>query len=98
MDFQAVLDGELLVMRDGAVAPFADLQQRLNRKARDARGCWRTTRPASGSTTSCSTAGEDLRPLPFAERRARLEAFVARERAGADGPLAAGRASPRRCS
>ena len=32
MDFHAVLDGELLVMRDGVVAPFADLQQRLNRK------------------------------------------------------------------
>ena len=33
MEFHAVLDGELLVMRDGVVAPFADLQQRLNRKA-----------------------------------------------------------------
>ena len=32
MDFHAVLDGELLVIRDGVVAPFADLQQRLNRK------------------------------------------------------------------
>src|SRR5205085_327648 len=27
-----VLDGELLVVRDGTVAPFNDLQQRLNRK------------------------------------------------------------------
>ena len=27
-----MLDGELLVVRDGVVAPFADLQQRLNRK------------------------------------------------------------------
>ncbi len=32
MEFYAVLDGELLVVRDGQVAPFADLQQRLNRK------------------------------------------------------------------
>ncbi len=32
MDFHAVLDGEMLVLRDGVVAPFADLQQRLNRK------------------------------------------------------------------
>ncbi len=32
MDFHAVLDGELLVIRDGVVAPFADLQQRLGRK------------------------------------------------------------------
>ena len=33
MDFHAVLDGELLVIRDGVVAPFADLQQRLSRKS-----------------------------------------------------------------
>ena len=35
MNFQAdaVLDGELLVIRHGTVAPFADLQQRLNRRA-----------------------------------------------------------------
>ena len=32
-DFEGVLDGELLVVRDGEVAPFNDLQQRLNRKA-----------------------------------------------------------------
>ena len=31
--WRGVLDGELLVVRDGVVAPFADLQQRLNRKA-----------------------------------------------------------------
>ena len=29
------LDGELLVIRDGEVAPFNDLQQRLNRKTAD---------------------------------------------------------------
>ena len=32
MHFNAVLDGELLVVRNGEVAPFNDLQQRLNRK------------------------------------------------------------------
>ena len=30
--FDAVLDGELLVVREGIVASFQDLQQRLNRK------------------------------------------------------------------
>ncbi|MGI9425802.1 MAG: cisplatin damage response ATP-dependent DNA ligase [Hyphomicrobiaceae bacterium] len=30
--FDGVVDGELLVVRDGNVAPFSDLQQRLNRK------------------------------------------------------------------
>jgi DNA ligase-1 len=32
MGFHGVADGELLVVRDGEVAPFNDLQQRLNRK------------------------------------------------------------------
>src|SRR3954451_3592514 len=33
---EGVVDGELLVIREGQVASFADLQQRLNRKAVDA--------------------------------------------------------------
>ena len=38
LDFEGVIDGELLVRRpDGGVAPFADLQQRLNRKTVTAR-------------------------------------------------------------
>ncbi len=32
LHFNAVVDGELLVVRNGEVAPFNDLQQRLNRK------------------------------------------------------------------
>ena len=75
MDFHAVLDGELLVMRDGEVAPFADLQQRLDRKGPGAKMLKRISRCASGCTTCCSTASEDLRALPFDERRARLEAW-----------------------
>ena len=34
-----VIDGELLVLRDGRVAPFGDLQQRLNRKTADRPSC-----------------------------------------------------------
>ncbi len=89
MDFHGVLDGELLVMRDGAVAPFGDLQQRLNRKApgpEDARGF---SRPASGSMTFSSTARTDLRALPFDERRASWKPGIAAPPAGADGPLTA---------
>ena len=37
LSFEGVIDGELLVMRGGAVAPFGDLQQRLNRKTADAK-------------------------------------------------------------
>src|SRR5579862_4164242 len=35
--FEGVIDGELLVLRGGKVAPFGDLQQRLGRKTADAR-------------------------------------------------------------
>ena len=33
MDYEGALDGELLVLREGGMASFADLQQRLNRKS-----------------------------------------------------------------
>ena len=54
MDFHAVLDGELLVMRDGQAAPFADLQQRLNRKVVSATHDGGLSRWVSGCTTCCS--------------------------------------------
>jgi DNA ligase-1 len=37
LDFDGALDGELVVMRRGKLAPFGDLQQRLNRKTVDAK-------------------------------------------------------------
>jgi ATP-dependent DNA ligase len=71
-----VLDGELLVLRDGAVAPFNDLQQRLNRKT-VTKGML-TSHPAHIRLYDMLFEGdEDLRPLPFVERRARLEAWHA---------------------
>jgi DNA ligase-1 len=77
MDFDGVIDGELLVLRDGRAAPFADLQQRLNRKAVSAKQI--AAFPAGVRAYDLlSAGGEDLRALPFSERRARLEAFVAR--------------------
>ncbi len=77
VDFQATLDGELLVMRDGLVAPFGDLQRRLNRKS---------VGPKLRADFPCAVrlydilldAGEDLRSLPFQARRDRLEAWVER--------------------
>lgn len=70
----AVLDGELLVGSFEAVAPFDRLQQRLDRK-----------RPSAALLRQCPAfvrlydalwlAGEDLRGLPLAQRRARLEAW-----------------------
>ena len=73
-----VIDGELLVMRGGRVASFADLQQRLNRKTVDAKLL--AAFPAGVRAYDLLAEGrEDLRGLAFAERRQRLEAFVARQ-------------------
>lgn len=82
MDFDAVLDGELLVACDGPQAPFRpapfnDLQQRLNRKAPDAALIRRL--PAFVRLYDILYDGvEDLRALPFDGRRERLEAWHAR--------------------
>ena len=79
MDFQAVVDGELLVIRDGAVAPFAELQQRLNRKVVTAK--MTAQYPVAVRLYDILFDGEeDLRALPFDARRARLEAWFARTR------------------
>jgi DNA ligase-1 len=77
MDFRAVLDGELLVVRDGLVAPFADLQQRLNRKAVTPK--MMQAFPAAVRLYDILFDGaEDVRALPFDARRARLEDWYAR--------------------
>jgi DNA ligase-1 len=79
MDFTAVVDGELLVLRDGVVAPFADLQQRLNRKVVTAK--MMAQYPVAVRLYDILFDGtEDLRALPFEQRRTRLEAWFARTR------------------
>ena len=75
LDYEGVIDGELLVLRDGRVGSFGDLQQRLNRKVADPKLI--VAHPAGIRAYDLLAAdGEDLRGLPFAERRARLERFV----------------------
>jgi len=77
MQFHAVLDGELLVVRNGRPAPFADLQQRLNRKGVTPRMMQEF--PVGIRLYDILFDGEeDLRPLPFDSRRARLEDWYAR--------------------
>jgi len=76
LDFDAALDGELLIVRDGRVEPFAVLQQRLNRKSVTQKMLAEFP-PAIRAYDLLAEGGEDLRGLPFAERRRRLEAFVA---------------------
>jgi DNA ligase-1 len=68
------LDGELLVIRDGEVAPFNDVQQRLNRKSPNA-AMLRDYPAAARLYDLLRHGGEDLRDLPFVDRRQRLEAW-----------------------
>ncbi|RJF68555.1 ATP-dependent DNA ligase [Rhodopseudomonas palustris] len=71
------LDGELLVLREGRVQTFNVLQQRLNRKSVTPK----LTKEYPIHLRAYDLLGdgdEDLRTLPFAERRARLETFIAR--------------------
>ena len=80
VDFEAVLDGELLVARpaDGAVgiASFNDLQQRLNRKKPSP--ALIASNPAHVRLYDALIIGnEDLRPLPLRERRQHLETWYA---------------------
>ncbi|MGH7044755.1 MAG: cisplatin damage response ATP-dependent DNA ligase [Stellaceae bacterium] len=77
MPEEVTLDGELLVVRDGAVASFNDLQQRLNRKTPTAKVL--RDYPAAVRLYDMLRDGcEDLRSLAFADRRRRLEAWYLR--------------------
>ena len=69
------IDGELLVVRDGRVQSFNVLQQRLNRKVVSPK----LIKDYPIHLRAYDLLGDDdadLRTLPFAERRIRLEAFV----------------------
>jgi DNA ligase-1 len=71
------IDGELLVVRDHRVQTFNVLQQRLNRKVVSPK--LTKEYPIHLRAYDLLAEGEaDLRTLPFIERRARLEAFVAK--------------------
>jgi DNA ligase-1 len=81
MDFSAVLDGELLVAHREAdalrVAPFNELQQRLNRKT--VTGKMLQDFPAHVRLYDILFEdGEDLRAMPFMARRQRLEQWMAK--------------------
>ncbi|MEI8146453.1 MAG: cisplatin damage response ATP-dependent DNA ligase, partial [Alphaproteobacteria bacterium] len=77
LSFDGAIDGELVILREGRVQSFNVLQQRLNRKQASAQLI--ADYPAHIRAYDLLFDGaEDLRSLPFRERRARLEAFVAR--------------------
>lgn len=73
------IDGELLVLRDGLVQSFGVLQQRLNRKTVSAK-LIKDYPLHIRAYDLLMQDGEDLRPLPFMERRMRLEALIASTR------------------
>ncbi|MGD9967093.1 MAG: cisplatin damage response ATP-dependent DNA ligase [Hyphomonadaceae bacterium] len=74
-DFDAVLDGELLIRRGGGVQDFNTLQQRLNRKSVNTK--LMTAFPAFIRVYDLLALGAvDVRALPLAERRAKLEGLV----------------------
>lgn len=77
MAFDAALDGELLIRApDGGVAPFNDLQQRLNRKTVSKKQM--DDKPGFiRAYDILHLEGQDLRTLPFRERRVHLENFIA---------------------
>ena len=78
--FEGTIDGELLVARPEAgavrIGSFSDLQQRLNRKSLTSK-ILRDYPAYLCAYDLLIDAGEDLRALPFAKRRARLVSFVA---------------------
>ncbi|MGL4810729.1 MAG: cisplatin damage response ATP-dependent DNA ligase, partial [Beijerinckiaceae bacterium] len=76
-DIDGVIDGELLIRRDGLIQTFNTLQQRLNRKAVMPKLI--ADFPAHVRAYDLlAEAGEDVRALPFEARRLRLEKCVAR--------------------
>ncbi len=75
LQFDGAIDGELLILRDRCVQSFNVLQQRLNRKTVSAKLL--AEFPAHLRAYDLLVdGGEDLRELPLAQRRLRLEALV----------------------
>ncbi|UPK27488.1 ATP-dependent DNA ligase [Bradyrhizobium sp. 195] len=71
------IDGELLILREGRVQSFNVLQQRLNRKVVSPK----LIKEFPIHLRAYDLLGDDendLRELPFAERRERLETFIAK--------------------
>ena len=76
IDFEAVLDGELLVRKDGEIGAFNDLQQRLNKK-KPAKSLYERLPAHVIAYDLIHHEGESLRSLPLSERRERLDTFIA---------------------
>ncbi|MBY0382814.1 MAG: cisplatin damage response ATP-dependent DNA ligase [Xanthobacteraceae bacterium] len=69
------IDGELLVLREGRVQSFNVLQQRLNRKTVTSK-LMKDYPIHLRAYDLLADDAQDLRALPFAQRRAKLEHFI----------------------
>ena len=70
-----VIDGEILVWRNGSPRPFAELQKRITRKTLTPK-LLQELPAALLAYDLIEHQGQDARSWPLAERRARLEALV----------------------
>jgi DNA ligase-1 len=86
-----VLDGELVAWRDGAIRPFAELQQRIGRK-KVSPAILKQVPVRFLAYDLLEQNNTDIRPLPLHERRERLEALLreAPEILGVSAAIAAG--------
>ena len=71
-----VIDGEVLAWKDEKPMPFAALQKRIGRKTVPAR-LLKDAPVILRAYDLLEHDGEDIRALPFADRRARLDALIA---------------------
>jgi DNA ligase 1 len=74
-----VVDGEIVVLREGRIQPFTTLQKRLNRRA-PGKKVLADSPVYFTAFDVMEDAGVDIRPLPLRERRPILEGIVERVR------------------
>ena len=75
VDFEGVLDGELLVKPGGEIGRFNDLQQRLNKK-KPSKAIMEALPAHLMAYDVLSIQGETVRKESFTERRTKLEALM----------------------
>ena len=98
LHFDAVLDGELLVVRDGEVAPFNDLQQRLNRKGVTQEAARAVSRPRAPLRCAAHRWRGPARSCRFIERRATAGGLACQAASAAHRSVAADRRCAARMS
>ncbi len=75
VDFDAVIDGELLIRRNGEIGSFNDLQQRLNKK-KPTKSLMQRLPAHVIAYDILRDGGTNLRPEPLSQRRIALKEFV----------------------